>query len=233
MTRNFLTVLFCILMCLSCVRNGIPPLDEGGYTNLAESVVIVRRPGSICTGFFINNEDILTAAHCLSDEPGPQVYDVIGYRQYTFDDDLETSTPYRVVEADLVRDIALLEPLFEGSVDFPHNAAPLYSGRDPRVGTRTISVGHPAGQLFTVTTGIISRAAVTREVTDVTFLHSNAPIYLGNSGGPLFDEEGRVLGIANSIRNYQSFLGVYVSYGEIQQFLEEINYDEEEEDAGR
>ena len=68
-----------------------------------------------------------------------------------------------------------------------------------------IAIGSPAGLQGTVTTGIIS--AVDRDVTipsgrggaSYQALQTDASINQGNSGGPLFDSAGRVIGINSAI----------------------------------
>lgn len=87
-------------------------------------------------------------------------------------------------------------------VDSPH---PLPSVRfgdsdDLRVGDWVMAIGNPFGLGGSVTSGIVSalhRAIYTRGYTD--FIQTDAAINKGNSGGPLFDMQGRVIGINTAI----------------------------------
>jgi peroxiredoxin/HEAT repeat protein len=73
-------------------------------------------------------------------------------------------------------------------------------------GEEVIAIGHPGGFQFTVTTGVISAVRRTRELPgefrefikapdDTTWIQTNAAISGGNSGGPLLDARGNLLGI--------------------------------------
>ena len=70
-----------------------------------------------------------------------------------------------------------------------------------RVGDRVAAIGNPLGREFrgTMTDGIIS--AINRDVTSgghtMTLLQTNAAINEGNSGGPLFNMYGQVVGVTN------------------------------------
>jgi len=69
-----------------------------------------------------------------------------------------------------------------------------------RVGDWTIAIGNPLGLGGTVTVGIIS--AISRDIGNgpyVKFLQTDASINRGNSGGPLFNTEGEVIGINSAI----------------------------------
>ena len=87
-------------------------------------------------------------------------------------------------------------------VDSPH---PLPSVRfgdsdDLRVGDWVMAIGNPFGLGGSVTSGIVSalhRAIYARGFTD--FIQTDAAINKGNSGGPLFDMQGRVVGINTAI----------------------------------
>jgi serine protease Do len=71
----------------------------------------------------------------------------------------------------------------------------------PRVGDWVVAVGNPFGLGGTATAGIVS--ALGREnVADsplVDYMQIDAPINRGNSGGPTFDTEGRVVGVNTAI----------------------------------
>ncbi len=69
-----------------------------------------------------------------------------------------------------------------------------------RVGDWTIAIGNPLGLGGTVTAGILS--AISRDLGSgpyVKFLQTDASINRGNSGGPLFNLDGKVIGINTAI----------------------------------
>ena len=64
------------------------------------------------------------------------------------------------------------------------------------VGEGVIAIGASAGLAETVTQGIVS--AIGRPVGNVSMIQTDAPLNPGNSGGPLLDGNGRVIGITTS-----------------------------------
>ena len=102
----------------------------------------------------------------------------------------------RVVGADSKTDLALLEVDAEGSL-----AVVEFGDSDrTRVGDWVVAVGNPFGLGGTVTAGIVSGRG--RDIGSGPyddFLQIDAPINRGNSGGPLFDRSGRVVGVNTAI----------------------------------
>ncbi|WP_309134296.1 trypsin-like peptidase domain-containing protein [Cellulomonas sp.] len=109
-----------------------------------------------------------------------------------------------VVGTDVATDLAVLR-----LVDAPDDLQPAALGDsdDVVVGEPVMAVGNPLGLANTVTTGIVSaldRPVSTQEdarseaaVTNA--IQIDAAVNPGNSGGPLFDAQGRVIGITSSI----------------------------------
>ncbi len=95
--------------------------------------------------------------------------------------------------ADPANDIAVIEP-----VDAPRalTALPLGNSAQVRVGQKVIAVGNPFDFENTVTAGIVS-AKGPREIRDKRreVIQTDAAINTGNSGGPLVDLGGNVIGI--------------------------------------
>lgn len=104
--------------------------------------------------------------------------------------------PARVVGADPRTDVAVLQ--IEGEGPFP--SLPL-STRPVRVGQTVVAVGSPFDFQSTVTSGIVSatgrRGLERGEIQD--FIQTDAAVNPGNSGGPLLDLSGRVVGINTAI----------------------------------
>jgi S1-C subfamily serine protease len=110
----------------------------------------------------------------------------------------------RTLLADLVgddpaSDLALLRLPAEGHLPCAH----IGDSNGLRVGDYAIAVGSPFGLSFTVTSGIVSalgrtlRGAHGRAIEGV--IQTDAPLNPGNSGGPLLDSEGRVVGINTAV----------------------------------
>jgi hypothetical protein len=74
---------------------------------------------------------------------------------------------------------------------FPH-ALELRTDPPPQPGEEVLALGHPLGLSNTVTEGIVSGL---REVEGQRMIQTSAAISGGNSGGPLVDRDGRVLGV--------------------------------------
>lgn len=93
-------------------------------------------------------------------------------------------------------DVALLKIEAEGL-----HALPVGDSASLQVGDRVCTIGNPLGELsFSLATGYLS--AGPREIDTggarLTMLQTNAAINKGNSGGPLFDAAGRVVGVVTA-----------------------------------
>lgn len=104
----------------------------------------------------------------------------------------------RVVYADLRNDIAFVAPRA------PLGPAPLELG-DARAlahGDEVVAIGHPLGLASSVTRGVVS--APSRKVQGVEHIQTDAALNPGNSGGPLVDLEGRVVGVNTRVATGQN-----------------------------
>ncbi len=107
-----------------------------------------------------------------------------------------TSHVARVVGRDTKTDLALLKI----DIDRPLVAVELGDSRKARVGDWVLAIGNPFGLGGSVNAGIISARG--RDINSGPYddyLQIDAPINRGNSGGPLFDIEGRVVGVNTAI----------------------------------
>ena len=113
-----------------------------------------------------------------------------------------------VAGGDKMSDVALLKIEAEGL----QTAAIAQSG-DVAVGEEVVAIGNPLGELtFTMTHGYIS--ATDREInvdgTPINMMQTDAAINSGNSGGPLFDMNGNVIGITAAKYSGQTASGTTI-----------------------
>lgn len=143
------------------------------------------------SGFVLDREGrILTNYHVVN---GAQRIEV------NFDD--ETVLPATVIGADSRNDLAVLKVAAPADLLVPVD---LGESSTLRVGQRAIAIGNPFGQFGrTLTTGVISALNRTLEGGDSRLItgviQTDASINRGNSGGPLLDSSGRVIGINSAI----------------------------------
>jgi serine protease Do len=113
----------------------------------------------------------------------------------------------RLVARDPDVDLALL------SID-ASNLAPLKpASASPRVGEMVFAFGHPWGQRNTVTRGIVSAlvSAENRHGEKVPIVRSDAPLAPGNSGGPLVNARGELVGINAMIVGGDQYVSIAAS----------------------
>jgi len=112
-----------------------------------------------------------------------------------------------VVGADAAIDIALLH--IEGASDLPE--APLGNSDQLRVGEWVCAIGNPLGYVHSVTVGVVS--FVGRKLYDPSldnYIQTDAAINFGNSGGPLINTRGEVVGINAAVSPRTSSIGFAV-----------------------
>jgi len=122
---------------------------------------------------------VLTAAHVLD---GAQSVRIRTQRGQSFDEVTR-------VAHDRAHDLALLQ--VQATEALP-TVTLLGQGETVAVGSPAIAIGSPMGLEYTVTEGIIGGR---RTMHGTDFLQTQAPLAPGSSGGPLFDQQGRVIGI--------------------------------------
>ena len=186
--------------------NGFDPARI--YANRSEGVVTIysyfpngqRAQGS---GFIVSEEGhILTNSHVVTNS-GAETSTVRGAdRLYVVFDDGDR-IPGSIVGWDLFNDIGLVK------VDpKDHAVAPVPLGDSSRVvvGEPVAAIGSPFGQESSLAVGVVS--ATERSIDSLTSAYDvsdaiqiDAPINHGNSGGPLLDARGRVIGINAQIRS--------------------------------
>jgi 2-alkenal reductase len=162
------------------------------------------------SGFVVSADGtVLTSAHVItsagqgvsgSPKPARQVY-------VEFSDG--DRIPARIIGFDLYDDVGVIR------VDpKAHVLAPVPLGDSNRlvVGQPVAAIGSPFGNADSLSVGVIS--AVRRSIPSLTSrynlldaIQTDAPINHGNSGGPLFDARGRVIGINAQIRSSGSSSG--------------------------
>lgn len=150
-----------------------------------DAVVLVQEGSATCAGVHVGDGRIATAYHCVAPGGRPAVSARTGARVVA-----------RVVAVDVGADLAvLMAPGAEGWPSLGVAADP------PEIGTPIWALGHPFGEeapggrlastlRWSAADGGV--AAVGDRMLQVT-----APLNPGNSGGPIVDGEGRVVGIAS------------------------------------
>lgn len=136
------------------------------------------------SGFIVSSDGlIVTSAHLVS---GAKTLKV------EFHDGAEAEGA--IIGRDPVNDIALVR------ITPGRRLVPLaFARRTAPVGSPVAAIGNPFGLGPTVTAGIISSPVRAVPGSQVEFLQTDAAINLGNSGGPLLDERGCVVGLNSAL----------------------------------
>ncbi len=167
--------------------------QQGG----ADGAPTTREATSLGSGFIVDPSGyIVTNNHVISGgEPGTAAANKLPVETITVTLADRTEYKARVVGRDVLSDLALLK--IDG-----HNLPYVKFGNSQgvRVGDWAIAIGNPFGLGGTVTAGIIS--ALHRNIQSGQYdryIQTDAAINQGNSGGPLFDIDGNVIGINTAI----------------------------------
>lgn len=149
-----------------------------------------REAGSLGSGFIISPDGyVVTNNHLIQSASGSGTVDTVtvtltNRKEYTA----------RIIGRDQLADLALLK--IEGN-NLPY--VNWGDSRRARVGDWVLAIGNPYGFGGTVTAGIISAVhratGVSASAAYDRYIQTDAAINMGNSGGPMFDLHGNVIGV--------------------------------------
>lgn len=148
------------------------------------------KDSALGSGVIVNTQgQILTALHVVQDA---------GSIKLTFADGSQSEATVQSTDVD--HDIAVLN-----AAQPPGVIVPAVLGGGARVGDQTFALGHPLGLVDSLTAGIISGLdrsfPLPNGRTIDGLIQFDAPVSPGNSGGPLLNTKGQVIGIVTGLAN--------------------------------
>lgn len=160
--------------------------------------------GAYGTGVILNNGYVLTAAHVVTNHTEDGHVEKINFPQITFDD-LSRKTA-RLERLDMQKDLALLAT--------KHQFAGVTLGEMPKKGDPVWVIGCSSGLMNSIKKGIVCN------ISDLIAI--DAVISPGDSGGPVLNDDGELVGISDAmiLNNYGTYsYGLAVRIDHIKAFL--------------
>jgi S1-C subfamily serine protease len=196
--------------------------DAALYKKYSSSVVLVSTDDGIGSGAVISADGkIITNWHVVGNNKTVGV--IFKPTKEGKSVDGEIIKIAKVIRIDEIADLALIK-----IESMPPNIVPLKLGRetDIGVGLDVHAIGHPRGQAWSYTKGVISQYRTdyswnTKDKTThkASVIQTQTPINPGNSGGPLFLGNGSIIGI-NSFKSSESeALNFAISVEEVKRLL--------------
>ncbi|MBM3233349.1 trypsin-like serine protease [Candidatus Pacearchaeota archaeon] len=179
---------------------------SGIISDAIQGVVSVGTEKSAGSGFIMHEDGyIVTNAHVINGAKSIKVVNSDG-----------KSFPAGLVGIDSFYDIALLK------VDGKYNILSLSNSDQLQVGKKVIAIGNPYGLSFSVTEGIISAIDRTGPNGKAEYIQTDVSLNPGNSGGPLIDTQGKVVGINNFKVSSAESLGFALESNSLKQVVNKI-----------
>jgi serine protease Do len=178
-----------------------------------DAVTTVRTPSGLGTGFFIDPTHLITNFHVVERETAITVTVSVrgadGYRTREL-------RRVRIQALDPSRDLALLV-IDPTELDGIRPPTVVLAEQAPAVGDRIVVIGNPLGMERSVSQGI---ASSTRRVFDgLRFIQTDAAVNPGNSGGPLFNARGEVVGVVCAGATFFDGLAFAIPIEDLMTFL--------------
>lgn len=201
-----ISILFILLISLSAYAINFIP--EETY----KSVVVVYTDTGVGSGFCIKENIIITNAHVVEHNKKVTVNLYDG-----------TTVDGNVIKIDVAKDLALVE------IDKVIAALNINSD-SLSIGQEVFAIGTPKDMPYTMTKGIIS--ALNRKIGQNTYIQIDASVNSGNSGGPLVDNSGNVIGIITLKASDAEGIGFAIDAKDINNFVDGVEVPEKQASFG-
>ena len=176
--------------------NPVQAINKEIIENVKKSVVLLsvnklkdptrNSPNALCSGMTVNEKgNILTNFHC--------VYGQKTINLYFWDENDWTEYQVKVIGEDPLADLAVLEVI---GLDRKTPYLKFAEKEDIYTGLEIFAFGHPMGMAWSLSKGIVSNNERYARHPYIKSIQVDAAINKGNSGGPLINEKGEIVGVA-------------------------------------
>lgn len=261
--RGIFSYFFAILAGVSLMLNGCVTLSQPKYApqryvddiknvehamNSTVSLYDIVHDSNYCTGFFVSEDMIMTARHCvvstdemdvisedstlqLKNELYQTMFFIVEYPSYknpsvNMANDIlfahlvyvDLNTQYEDVEEFLSNDIAILK-LNSGQKRKTTSWFKI-AEKNAKHGEQVYAVGMPNGIPWIMSQGMVSQYLSEKGITDSSkVMMTYINAYYGSSGGPVFNNSGEIVGLASAIETKMKYLCMGPSTTSIHNFL--------------
>lgn len=171
-----------------------------------ELIIQISTPCSAGTGFYVSE------------------YDLIITNEYVVRDNASVVIAGKLFERQLAQVIYLNSMLDIAFITAPTNLnqlkQDLNSRSEPKVGDHVTAIGHIFGLKCEISTGMIKNLSFPKY--DLNYFLHDAFLNPGNSGGPLIDINGNIIGINTFVLNGSNIIGLALPFNQVEQELKEF-----------
>lgn len=202
-----LKVLFSLIIVVTILFASTLSVRGIGFTaeKIYESVFVVYSGNALGSGFALGKNCIITNAHVISNV-NSVIVRTYGGEQYNA----------YVVGMDEKQDIAILGV---ADAEFPFLTVADYTTMN--TGDDVYAIGAPKSMAYTLTKGVIS--AKERQIGIYSYIQIDAAINEGNSGGPLLNDLGQVIGMNTFKMSDSEGIGLAIHIDNICDYLRTLN----------
>lgn len=188
---------YALLGLIAFTLVGCGPLSTSDIVSKAKSGTFLitnkidEDKDTIGTGFLLDDNMIITNHHVVDGSGKINIYSSNSQKRYEA----------QVVHKDEISDIAILKIVDWDSFNREQNPTNLILGNSDATpeGSKVVIIGHPWGLTWTVSEGVLS-AKNRRIGQNPKYINQvDAKLFQGNSGGPVFNENGQVICVSNMI----------------------------------
>ncbi len=181
-----------------------------------EGVVLIKNPSALGSGFIISEDGwIVTNAHVVQ---GETEVTVTVFKKVECQIERKVYEKVKIVSINPVVDLALLQ--IDAAELGDTKLTKVYLGEIDAVkqGQTVFAIGAPQGLERSVSEGIVS--TTNRENNGMVYIQTTAQVNPGNSGGPLFNKNGEVVGVVAWKVLFSEGLNFAIPINYVQHFLD-------------
>jgi S1-C subfamily serine protease len=200
-SKKYVTNKITLMLCMLLFVGSFLYFNSDNTDSLMKGVVLIEEMTSqdsagassggseLGTGIIIGENKILTNHHVAFSGIEPHVYAFNDVKEYKAE----------IVSDDALSDITILKLTDNDWNEFKkrnnYSTLRIKSAENLKVGDKVYTVGHPWGLSWSFSSGVVSALKRKNDDSPRYMIQTDARIFQGNSGGPLFDSYGNVVGM--------------------------------------